>query len=110
MTEGPMFGMLVNAPGACAVRGNMFPQSDAEDMCKGARSIPGLVTDARRRGETVQFNTDCENSPCCWYWKFQDGTRIYHYEEMTSKRLLKDHQGRCPLCGNTNVRGGTIKA
>lgn len=89
-------------------KGASFPRSDAEDLSRGARFIPGEVTLARRRGEKVQFNTDCQNT-CCWYWKLPDGTRIYHFDRAEYDELKKKHKGRCPNCGNIHIGGGVVK-
>lgn len=110
MNDHSMFGMLISALGGGGDKGNMFPQSDADDMGKGARFIPGEVTDARRRGETVEFNTDCETSPCCWFWRMPNGDRIFHYDPATSERIKTNHGGICGDCGNMHTTGGTIKA
>lgn len=48
----------------------LFPMSDVSDFNKGARYIPGQVTDARRRGEHVQFNPEKHQ------WTMPDGTKI----------------------------------
>jgi hypothetical protein len=127
-SEGGMmaaFGFLANAldnkKGSDGDVGAMFPRSDAEDMSKGARLIPGEVTLARRAGKKVEFVTEC--GPNCWYWKMPDGSRIYHWERSTYEaigeankrklgkdRIFKDGAGPCPHCGNPNTNGGTVKA
>lgn len=122
------FGFLVNAlesiGGGDGDRGRSFPRSDAEDLSKGARFIPGNVTLARRDGKKINFVTKC--GPNCWYWEMPDGSRIYHYDSMTyqqigianNRRLVKgecgdmyfeEGPGPCPRCGNVNTSGGTIK-
>ena len=71
-------GFLINALDQSQGRtsdgdtGASFPRSDAEDMSRGARFIPGEVTMARRRGEKVQFVDEC--GPNCWYWMMPDGS------------------------------------
>jgi hypothetical protein len=117
------FGFLVNALGGGGDAGASFPRSDAEDMSKGARFIPGEVTMARRAGKKVDFVTEC--GPNCWYWKMPDNSRIYHYDPMTYQQIGKENgrkvvqkdfgtsfeggAGPCPQCGNVNTNGGTIK-
>jgi hypothetical protein len=101
--------------------GASFPKSDAEDMARGARFIPGNVTMARRRGEKVTFYDYC--SPCCWYWEYQDGSRDYHWERCAYEQIgkdngkVKDEEGKfpegvgaCPRCGNINTNGGHVKS
>lgn len=121
-------GFLANAldggKGEDGDTGASFPRTDAEDLSKGARFIPGEVTLARRAGKKVNFVTEC--GPNCWYWEMPDGTRIYHYSPITyetigtangrtlvegehGSRYFKDGPGPCPLCGNTNTNGGTVK-
>ena len=121
--ENPMavFGALISAMGAGGDRGDIFPQSDADDLASGARFIPGEVTMARRRGERVNFVQNCNNSTC-WYWEMPDGTRIYHQDRYVWLSIAKANgkwdgegefsgeAGPCPNCGNTNTNGGTIKA
>ena len=123
------FGFLINAmdqqrrpPGPHGMddgdRGMSFPRSDAEDLSRGARFIPGEVTDARRAGQHVYFETEC--GPNCWYWKMPDGTRIFHYDPETyqqiglsqglvwseSQRSFDQEVGPCPKCGNPHTGGG----
>lgn len=100
------FGFLINAIGGGGDVGQSFPQSDAEDMSRGLRFIPGEVTVARRRGERVTFNQPCENR-CCWYWQFKDGSRTYYWERRDFESFGKD---KCSACGNEHVSGGHIKA
>ena len=97
------FGFLANAIGGGGDKGQSFPQSDAEDLSKGLRFIPGEVTLARRRGERVPFVQNCSN-PCCWYWQFPVGGRHYYWERSAWEQI-KD-EGKCPLCGNTHINGG----
>lgn len=93
-----------------------FPRSDAEDLSRGCRFIPGEVTMARRRGERVSFVSDC--GQCCWYWQMSDGSRIYHFERFTYERIKacngitddKALAGPCPNCGNPRTNGGTVTA
>ncbi len=98
-------------------RGAMFPRTDAEDMSRGARFIPGDVTLARRRGEKVDFTSDC--GPCCWYWTLPDGTRIYHFDPLTYEDIGRQNNGaewtreaglagRCPRCNNEHTSGGRV--
>jgi len=112
------FGSLINAMGGGGDRGNMFPQSDADDFTDGARFIPGEVTLARREGKTVRFVQEC--SRCCWYWEFEDGSRTYHFDRPTFKRIARANHGdswspgdesqplagTCPDCGNEHTNGG----
>jgi hypothetical protein len=126
------FGFLINGLGGGGDAGQTFPRSDAEDMSAGARFIPGEVTLARRRGERVEFVNRC--SPCCWYWEFQDGSRIYHWDRFgyesigkangkeivtteetteggykyTSSPHFVDGAGGCPRCGNPHTNGGRV--
>lgn len=64
------FGMMVNAMGGGGDFGQMFPASDAQDFADGARYIPGEVTLARRRGETVTFDRMAHQ------WTMPDGSKI----------------------------------
>ncbi len=127
MSEMAVFGFLVNAMegerGGDGDTGSSFPRTDAEDMSKGARFIPGEVTLARRAGKKVNFVTKC--GPNCWYWEMPDGTRIYHYDQSMYEAIgsangrqeeedsigvcFVDGAGSCPLCGNENTSGGTVK-
>lgn len=115
------FGFLVNALSGGGDRGQSFPQSDAEDLSRGLRFIPGEVTVARREGKRVVFMQPC-NHPCCWHWQFDDGSRTYYWErwdyqniaqangkEKNSEGNYADGAGPCPDCGNTHTRGGHIK-
>ena len=71
------FGFLVNAfgRGSGGLSGaDVFPEADADDLSRGATYIPYRVTEARRRGEEVEFVTT-EVHP---YWKMTGGKRIYH--------------------------------
>lgn len=114
------FGRLINAMGGGGDRGNMFPQSDADDFSNGARFIPGEVTVARRRGEAVSFVRNC--GPCCWYWEFADSSRTYHFEPFTYSQIGHINHGEdwskesgllagtCPDCGNEHTNGGHIEA
>lgn len=118
-----MLGFLDNALfGKGGDRGEAFPRSDAEDLSRGLRFIPGEVTVARRAGDTVFFQQSCMH-PCCWYWQFPDGSRTYYWErgdyeqiarangkEQNSEGLYPDGVGSCPACGNVHTRGGHIKA
>ena len=128
MSEMAGFGFLANAlegrRGGDGDTGASFPRTDAEDMSKGARFIPGEVTLARRAGKKVNFVTKC--GPNCWYWEMPDGTRIYHCDPMTYHSIgtangrkaveseygrphFEDGPGSCSHCGNVNTSGGTIK-
>ena len=79
---------------------------------------------ARRAGKKVTFVTEC--GPCCWYWKMPDGSRIYHWNQLTYQEIgtannrkktrsecggthFEGGAGPCPNCGNPNTNGGTIK-
>jgi len=112
LSEISAFGFLANAldrnKGKDGDTDASFPRSDAEDMSRGARLIPYEVTLARRGGKKIQFVTNCQ-SRCCWYWQMPDGTRIYHFELTTHERILKEHDGTCPDCGNTHISGETVK-
>jgi hypothetical protein len=114
------FGFLVNAMDGGGDRGQAFPQSDAEDMSRGLKFIPGEVTVARRRGEVVRFVEPCHH-PCCKYWQFQDGSRTYYWERWDYEQIAQangkskneegiypDGVGHCPDCGNSYTRGGHI--
>lgn len=123
MNELAAFGFLVNAldsrESGDGDTGRSFPRSDAEDLSKGVRFIPGEVTMARRAGQKVNFVTEC--GPNCWYWGMPDGTRIYYFDRFTYNQIgaangremvngeFKDGPGPCPRCGNVNTSGGTIK-
>jgi len=128
MGDLPALGFLVNAldknKGEDGDSGALFPRSDAEDLSRGARFIPGTVTLARRAGEKVKFVTQC--SPCCWYWEMPDGTRVYHFDPLTYRQIgikngspqvkegareihFENGAGPCPECGNPHTNGGTIK-
>lgn len=121
------FGFLVNALESRGQgdgdRGASFPRSDAEDMSRGARFIPGDVTLARRRGEKVRFISEC--SANCWHWVLPDGNKIFHFDSMTydsigrtnKRKVLKsdgfgaqfeDGAGPCPHCGNPHTNGGRV--
>jgi len=129
MSEMAAFGFLLNAldnrRGGDGDIGASFPRTDAKDMSKGARFIPGEVTLARRAGKKVNFVTEC--GPNCWYWEMPDGSLIYHYDPMTYHQIgtandrktvegkygdthFEDGPGPCPHCGNVNTSGGTIKS
>lgn len=129
MSETTVFGFLANAldsrKGGDGDTGCSYPRSDAEDMSKGARFIPGEVTLARRAGEKVNFVTKC--TPNCWYWEMPDGTRIYHYNPTTYHQIgtandrktvesesgdirFKDGPGPCPYCGNVNTSGERVSS
>lgn len=118
--EVTVLGFLMNAISGGSDTGQTFPQSDAEDMSRGLRFIPGEVTVARRRGEIVPFTDKCAH-PCCWYWQFQDGSRTYYWERWDYERIAEtngktkndkgnyiDGAGPCPNCGNQHTRGGHI--
>jgi hypothetical protein len=111
------FGLLLNAMGGGGNKGNSFPEDDAIEMSKGARFIPHEVTDERRLGKDVKFNQVC--GPCCWYWEFSDGKRIYHFDRSTYDHIAhangkteddkeKGDAGPCPNCGNIHTNGGTV--
>lgn len=119
------FGFTANALGGGGDAGQSFPRSDAGDMSQGAHFIPDKVTLARRRGEHVKFVDLC--SPCCWYWEFEGGTRVYHWDRPTYEKVKGDHlvsvarekglmalpktddyELVCPHCGNPHMRGGTV--
>ena len=123
MNEIARFGLLINTMDGGGDAGQAFPRTDAEDLGCGLRFIPGEVIMARRRGERVEFVQRC--SPCCWYWQFQDGARTYYWErgawqqiaEANGVELERDKYGTlngiagaCPICGNSHIGGGHIKA
>ena len=64
------FGLLINAMGGGGDVGQVFPESDANDLRYGARYIPGEVTIARRSGEQVTFDARSHK------WTFRDGRVI----------------------------------
>ena len=116
-------GFLTNAIGGGGDRGQSFPRSDAEDLSRGLRFIPGEVTDARRKGERVEFVNECSH-PRCWYWQFPDGSRTYYWERWDYESIATENgvaleeneygtkagdTGRCRVCGNTHTSGGHIK-
>lgn len=72
INEDALFGMLVGSTPFGRV---LFPPADAEDLANGARFIPGDVTDARRKGQTVTFIQEGDTD---WYWIMPDGSRISH--------------------------------
>lgn len=49
--EVTIFGFLANAMEGGGDKGRTFPYSDAEDLSRGLRFIPGEVTVARRKGD-----------------------------------------------------------
>lgn len=118
MSELAMFGFLANAMKTRGMGGDRdasFPRSDAEDLSRGCRFVPGEVTMARRRGERVQFVGSCWM--CCWYWQMPDGSRIYHFERSTYEDIKRANKvtgegdaGSCPKCGNPHTSGGHIAA
>jgi len=107
-------------------RGAGFPRSDAEDLSRGGvRFIPGSVTLDRRAGKKVNFVTECSSN--CWYWEFEDGSRVYHFDPLTYDYIAKANgkiasksecgftvyeggAGPCPHCGNPNTHGGRVEA
>jgi hypothetical protein len=124
MDELTLFAFLANAMGGGGDRGQSFPRSDAEDLSRGARFIPGEVTLARRRGEIVTFEQPCDYSSCCWYWQFQDGSRSYHWNcldfvnvarangvELKADEYgtLHGDPGPCPACGNPHMSGERVE-
>ncbi len=128
MSELAVFGFLANAldrsKGTDGDTGAAFPRTDAEDLSRGARFIPGEVTLARQTGKKVNFVTEC--GPNCWYWEMPDGSHVYHCDPMTCHQIgtangrkevrgeygdtyFEDGPGPCPHCSNVNTNGGTIK-
>lgn len=126
MSETAALGFLINAMenrGGDGDFGSSFPRSDAEDMSKGARFIPGEVTLARRAGKKVTFVTECDSN--CWYWEMPDGSHIHHYDPMTYRSIgmangrkevkgdysirFENGAGPCPSCGNPHTEGGQHK-
>ena len=60
-----------------AVSPEIAPLGDSEDLAKGAKYIPGEVTDWRRGGKTVNFIQPNEDDPETWYWTPKtDGSEI----------------------------------
>jgi len=104
LNELSAFGFIANALGGGGDRNQSFPQSDAEDLSRGARFIPGEVTMARRRGESVHFHVNCHNK-CCWYWEMPNGSKVYHWCPVDFEHYGKE---KCSVCGNENVKGGTV--
>lgn len=119
------FGALISGMGGRRDAGNAFPGSDADDFASGARFIPYEVTDDRRAGKKVQFVVECGSN--CWYWEFEDGSRIYHFDRATYIQIghangrtqiddghggqkFEDGVGPCPRCGNEHTRGGRVPA
>ena len=122
MNEMSMFGFIANALDSKkddGDKGALVPRSDAEDLSKGVRFVPGEVTLARRAGEKVEFINEC--GPNCWYWKMPDGSRIYHWDPLTYGQIGRENDrkevdgkythgvGPCPRCGNINTGGGVVK-
>jgi hypothetical protein len=100
-------------------KGRTFPYSDAEDLSRGLRFIPGEVTEARRAGQRVAFVDQHCHHACCWYWQFEYGDRIGYYDPADYRLIASqngnepDEQGRliagpCPDCGNIHTRGGHV--
>jgi hypothetical protein len=124
MDEKTMLGFLSNALfDNGGDRGATFPRSDAEDMSRGLRFIPGEVTVERRKGNLVAFVDQHCNHACCWYWQFPDGSRTYYWERGDYEQIAQhngktkndkgnypDGTGPCPECGNIHTRGGHVKA
>ena len=69
----PDFGLFVSLFGGGSDHGNIFPESDAEDLRNGAAEIPDKVTDARREGKKVKF----VKSGKSYYWEMPDKSKIY---------------------------------
>jgi hypothetical protein len=122
--ETTMLAFLANALSGGGDRGQAFPYSDAEDMSRGLRFIPGEVTVARREGMAVPFMDQHCSHPCCWYWQFPNGARTYYFERGDYEQIGKHNgkevnpetggfvggAGTCPECGNIHTRGGLVKA
>lgn len=120
LNENVMLGFLSNGLSGGGDRGQSFPRSDAEDLSRGLRFIPGEVTVARREGQIVSFNQPCHHQ-CCWYWKFQDGSRHYYWERYDYSQIARANgnfpedgnekyvAGPCPDCGNAHTQGGHVK-
>ncbi len=70
-------------PGQDPNKGAVIPDDDIKDLMEGATQIPDEVTEARRKGEKVQFVSAC--SPSCWHWVMPDDTRHYHSSNPCSK-------------------------
>lgn len=98
--------------------------SDAnqDDYARGANSIPSMVNKAREAGEIVTFVQNCRhNNSCCWYWRFSDGSRLYHFDTMDYAVIARANHpgwrredgtpsGPCPWCGNPKTNGGFVSA
>ena len=78
MDDLSVFGFLAAAMGGGGDKGQSFPQSDADDLGRGARYIPGEVTVARREGQTVVFEQPDDSRPETWLWRFDDGKVVQH--------------------------------
>jgi len=116
-----LFGFMSNALGGGGDRGQSFPRSDAEDLSRGLKFVPGEVTVARRKGEVVLFEQPCSH-PCCWYWLFADKSRLHYWERSDYEQTAEangfekdgeghypDGVGACPECGNAHLTGGRVK-
>jgi hypothetical protein len=121
MDEIALFGFFANALGGGGDKGQSFPRSDAEDLSRGLRYIPGEVTEARRNGDLVLFEQPCTH-PCCWYWQFQDKSKFYYWQrddyeqiaitngkEQDETGQYPDVAGPCPDCGNKHTSGGKVQ-
>ena len=101
--------------------GQAFPRSDAEDLSRGLRFIPGEVTMARRRGEKVFFVHEGDHQ-CCWHWLFEDGSKTYYWEREDFHEIARENgkivpdegfkgdPGQCKRCGNVHTTGGYLTA
>lgn len=64
---------------ALRVNGNLVPQEDAEDLRRGATSIPSAVTSARREGKVVTFVQT--GGRANWHWRIAGSNERIMYEE-----------------------------
>ena len=81
---------------------------DAVDRSRGVGYIPTVVKDTRLGGYIVIFYSACEYSKSCWYWQMPDGSRVYYRDYYWSNKVKTWHNGKCPVCGNTNLDGGIV--
>lgn len=67
-----LLSALGQAKGGHANVGAIMPEDDASDLSRGAKMIPGAVTDARRAGKKCTLVQDGAH----WFWQMPDGTTI----------------------------------
>lgn len=78
MDDKSAFAFLAAAMSGSGDRGQVMPQSDADDLGRGARCIPDEVSSDRRTGKHVEFVQPDDHKPAEWFWQREDGTRILH--------------------------------